>query len=702
MRVKIPRRYVANRVPGRGVANASPGGVPSGVLPDAGIGVAFPVRRTVGEASQTGRSRPGLRAAIRSLAMLTLSGILLGGAIGANAQAAPGQFDPGGTAQSEGLPLVMLFTPNLPGAKFSAKADPNAALRVLLRDALRESGKYRVLVFQANDPVVVRALREHTLAAADVAGPISPEAMQRIAQAFGAKNLLALDAVMTNATLTLQGRLQGWGEGDIWRTIYDAKTTTALMMGNKHLKFDAAMEIAADPILTRLGLPSHMAQDLTTTKVAQTGKLTKKEREALAAAQREQAAKDKDKARQERQAKAYRERAARAAQSGGKSGAETTRKPDGQFRYGAKTDSDAQDSSAANPKNNGGKSAPNVSIAPDPGTFSAFSTDGAAGRDVLPARPDVAPPPAMAPPDIEGAIARYRQAGDMANVIASLRRAINDRPRDTLLRRQLIQAYQDRQMNDAALEETARALTLLPDDAGLRRMQGDALLAKGDMNGALAAYRDAIKRDPADVAAQVALADALLADSQTAEAQAAYLAAAKADPKSPLPHRRLANALARRAVGDSALYAASLNELKQAQALTPASDSAYNDDYTGLARLMEGRLRDMLRELQSDAEAQHQGKMTGDALKRALADLKLRGEAAADYLDKLPPAPGRDAAHAHYQQGAALLLQAVSLFREYAARPEETTMTAMKGAQADAYRELAAGSKSLAAAKPGE
>ena len=635
----------------------------------------------------------------RNSAALTCGALLLCGGFSGfsgNAQAAPQQID---AAQALNLPLVLLFTSKQAGAKLPAKNDPGAALRILLRDALRESGRYRVLSFQPNDPVVVRALREHTLASADIVEPISPEAMQRIATTFGAKNILSLDAALNSTTLTAQARLQGSSDGDSWRVIYDEKTTTALTMGRKKLKFEEAIDIAAEPILTRLDLPSHLARDMKTEKPLKISNPTKQEREALAQAERERLAKIK----QDKADKADRDRAARIAQNGGaKAGADLSGKTNTDKISDPVTANPKNNSTAAgtkNPKNTGGKSAQSGGAKPDPGTFSAFSTDGAAGRDVLPARPDVAPPPALAPVDTEAAIARYRQAGDMANVITSLRRAINDRPRDTLLRRQLIQAYQDRQMNDAALEETNRALMLLPEDAGLRRMQGDSLLAKGDLVGALAAYRDAIKRDPGDVSAQVALADALLADSQTVEAQAAYQAAVKTDPKSPLPHRRLANALARRAVGDSSLYAASLDELKQAQALTPATDSPYLDDYTGIARLMESRLRDMIKELQSDFEAQQQGKMKGDALKRALADLKLRGEAAADYLDKLPPAPGHDVTHAHYQQGAALLLQAVSLFRDYVTKPDDATLMAMKGAQADAYRELSAGAKSLLAAK---
>ena len=621
---------------------------------------------------------------VRSFAGAALCGILISGGVGGlPALARP---MPQEAAPADNLPLVMIFTPRQAGAKFSAKNDPNVALRVLLRDALRESGRYRAVSFQAGDPIVVRALREHTLAAADVVEPISTEAMQRIASAFGAKAFLSLDAALVQNTLTSQARLQQASGADQWSVAYDNKTVTSLVAGRKKMKFAEAVAVAADPLLIRLGVPSRAAGMVTGPPIPLV-KPTKKDKADQAKAEKERIA-------QEKRREQDRIRAARAAQPDDAPVVPETPQKNASGKPDKKPDKKAAD---------GGKAAPPTSneTPPRDSGFSAFTTDGAASRNIAPAKPDVAPPPALAAPDEQAAIARYQQAGDTANVIASLRRAINERPREILLRRQLIQAYSDRQMNDAALEETSRALQLMPEDAGLRRLYGDTLLAKGDLPNALQAYRDAIQRDPGDVAAQVAFADALLADSQFSEAQAAYQAAIKADPKSPLPHRRLANALLRRAVGDEKLYAASLNELKQSRALTPSADSAlYREDYSALARLLESRLRDLLNELQNDFQARQQGKMTGDALKTALADLKARGEAAADYLDKLPPASGQDVTHAHYQQGAALLLQAISLFRDYAAKPDDATLTAMKGAQADAHRELTAGAKSLAAAKP--
>jgi tetratricopeptide (TPR) repeat protein len=299
---------------------------------------------------------------------------------------------------------------------------------------------------------------------------------------------------------------------------------------------------------------------------------------------------------------------------------------------------------------------------------------------------------------------RFRQAGDLANVITSLRHAINDRPRDLALRRQLVQAYLDRRLVGAALAETDRALLLTPgdspEDAALQRLRGDCLLAQVDVPGALKAYREAMRLSPSDIVAQVALGDALMADNQFAEALKVYETAAQTDSKSPLPHRRLARAAAGRAGSDIKEYATSLKEVEQARKLTPAADTeTYLEDYVALIRLMEARMRDFINEIQANYQAKIQGKQTNDQLIRAAQDLKERASALADYLDKLPPALGQDATHARYQQGGAITLLAVSLLQEWLMSGETRVEESLKGAQADALRELTTARKRLDAVR---
>ena len=127
----------------------------------------------------------------------------------------------------------------------------------------------------------------------------------------------------------------------------------------------------------------------------------------------------------------------------------------------------------------------------------------------------------------------------------------------------------------------------------------------------------------------------------------------------------------------------------------------YLEDYVGLMRLMEQRMRDLLDELQGVYQAHLQGKRTLPDSKRLAAEMKNRADALADYLDKVPAAIGQDTTHANYQQGAALLAQAISLFREFLDKGSTSLEEAMRGAQADTLRSLSAANKRLSAARSG-
>ena len=298
--------------------------------------------------------------------------------------------------------------------------------------------------------------------------------------------------------------------------------------------------------------------------------------------------------------------------------------------------------------------------------------------------------PAVPPSDkvnLEAAADRYRQIGDLSNAIESLRQAINENPRDVNLRKKLIIAYQDRQMPDMAVSEIERAVALAPNDADLSRLRANSYLGKGDTVNAIKMLRAIVAANTRDTAAQVALGDALMADSQFADAIAAFESATKNDSKSPLPHRRLARIFAARAGSDLAQYAACLQQIEQARSLTPATDTqTYQGDYFEIMLLLESRLKDMLDQVNETFGGV--GKRTPADLMQHATDLKERAEAASDFLDKLPPAAGQDVTHAHYGQGAALLIQSVGYLRKYIPSNEAQIATSLRATRSDALTEL--------------
>jgi tetratricopeptide (TPR) repeat protein len=602
-----------------------------------------------------------------------------------------------GDAARDDIPLVMLVLQRPAGMPAAKKDDLNTALLEMLRATIRASGRYHAMTFAPDQPSVKRAMLEHQIAAADLVEPVKPETLRNVARIVGARQILTFGATLDKTAMKTDLQYQDAVGLQEWRILSAEQISVPAAVGKRRLKQNELVGLTTDAITARMHIPSHLAENLHLADQVQyldaNGKVKKDDAQPTTEPTRA----DTDGSRPYDGGTPLLNPGT-AAPTGSRAGKTENggSKPSAPDRTGA---AGSMPPAQANGKSGAQGSKQNVPETPpvNRNTGPAFSTD---------TTPDRVPPNATSsanpvPTDYEAMAARYRQTGDLANVIVALRRAINERPKDVGLRRELIQAYQQRGLYDAALSETNRINRINPSEGSIHRLSGDTLMAKGDLAGALKEYREAVKADPKDVLAQVALGDALLLDNQYMEAIGIYEEATKTDPRSPLPHRRLARALAGRAAADPTQYAASLAQVKTARALTPSGDiDTYLDDYTQLMRLMEGRLRDILEELQGAYQAKVQGKRMVDELKSATADMKARGEAAADYLDKLPPAVGEDVTHAHYQQGAALVLQALSLFGDYLDKGDANLADTFQGAMLDARREFSVASKRLSASRP--
>lgn len=569
-------------------------------------------------------------------------------------------------------PMLLLLL-RRPSAAPLGRNDVNLLLAAILHEAL--TSRYMVVDLKATQPLIRRALNERIIATTDLEEPISDDAARRVALAIGARDLLVFSSVFADGTMNTSAQYQEQAGQQDWIVRVSQEFSTPGVVRKRRLKPQDLVNIAVDRIASMLNVPSSRAGNLRILDqppvAARAGKAPKTKAgsspaDATSVGQRTPVAKDTARTDAPGTAAPSADRSPRAANAG---------------------DGDAPSIS---------RGAPAAPAAP------ITQPSGPPQSEVGgPAAPAAQSTPVATKADYETEAASYRQAGDLANCIRALRRAINDRPRDIGLRRQLIQAYNDRQLFDAALGEEKRALALKANDADLVRLYGDALLGRGDTAGAMKAYRDAIRRDPKDVLAYVALGSALLADNQYTEACATYMDAAGADPHSPLPHRRLARALAGRAASDTAQYAASLDQIQQARALTPPTDQeSYTADYIAIMGLMDTRLHEMLLQLQDLQQSQAVGRITASEVDRKAQEMRSRATSAADYLDKLPPAAGQDTTHLEYQQASAFVLQAINLFREYIGKGSPELESQMLSAHLDATRALDAAKKRLTPTHP--
>lgn len=275
-----------------------------------------------------------------------------------------------------------------------------------------------------------------------------------------------------------------------------------------------------------------------------------------------------------------------------------------------------------------------------------------------PDTPDMQPqpdPPANTPSATMILIDRFRKQGDTANLILSLRQAINEKPREARLRRELIQAYHERGWDSAARDEASRAVAIVPDDPILRRLLGDGFLASGEMESAIREYQEAIRLNEKDAASHVALGNAYWQSARLEDAIRSYAAGAQADPKSPLPYRRLGRIHALRG-----RFAEALAAMKTAKELSsPETMPDYAAETADLMMTLESSLLDSIAKMQKARKDLLSGMRTREELYREISGEKRRVLEIADFLNDLPAAPGGYAqTQALYAQAAALIAQA--------------------------------------------
>lgn len=253
-----------------------------------------------------------------------------------------------------------------------------------------------------------------------------------------------------------------------------------------------------------------------------------------------------------------------------------------------------------------------------------------------------------------------KRTGDLASLIMALRKAINERPRDVRLRRDLASAYKDRGWVDLAKEESESATMLAPDDGATHRLKGEILSDSGDSAGALREFKEAARLSPNDASCRMSLGDALMADGHADDAIKEFQAAVQLDPKSPAPHLRMARLDVRRAS-----YTNALTALATAKSLAPNGDTgSFSSDCGAILTVVESTLTETLPRLQQARVGFNNGTKTREEAFKEVTALRKRADDLSNFLDGMPDV-GFARPQALYGQACSLAVQAADKLLEY-------------------------------------
>ncbi len=253
-------------------------------------------------------------------------------------------------------------------------------------------------------------------------------------------------------------------------------------------------------------------------------------------------------------------------------------------------------------------------------------------------------------------------SGDVNTAISTLRRGINQAPRDARLRAALVKAYLAAGQTGDAAAEAKRGLGIAaPDDRDgrleLTRLLAQGLSRNGDTTAARVMYQETIEAEPSAVWARIALADLLVSEGQTVAAEAQLQAARKIAPDDADVSVSLARLLAQKGDYNGALAAitSGANNGGDAAARSLAARSLFDDGAKRVANL-----------LAQNRVAWEAGTLSREAFYKATAAQSERATALLALLKAVPPPAGGPngevltRAHKRRVFAAALLSQSVA------------------------------------------
>lgn len=524
-------------------------------------------------------------------------------------------------AHAQKPPTIVIFSQPDPKAE---KDEPFVDLAPYVSRNLSESGKYTPIVYKSNLQQVRDALAAGTLSAMDTMEPIRKEGAGHIARALGATELLLISGRMTKdgvAGTVEMDRLIGQQN---WTLIFSESLSTYKGKGKKPSVLEGALAHAGGIVQRLIGGVNQVA-------ASEPVKVDLRESKGTA-----------------------------------KKG--TTSK------------------TAAAPTNNGTAKDPMKDPSKEPtkdpvSTAAKDPTPSANSGSKEPDKPVVKPTPQQQGLTVSASellAERYRRSGDSANLILALRKAVNDKPHDARLRRDLARAYLERGWNSAARDEANRAIAAAPEDSQLHRLLGDISLAGGDHEAAVIAYQDAVRLNGKDVAAYISLGDAYMGLTRAEEAQKAYLAAVSADSASPIPHRRLARSFALK--GD---FESSAREMDLAKSLGTSDDgSSQSADFIEILGMAESTLRTAIARQTATRVALTNGSKTREQCFSESSEQKKRVEKLASYLEGVQAPPQLVRVTALYAQAAGIAVQyletSLQFLESQETRKEEEALLLLK------------------------
>ncbi len=171
------------------------------------------------------------------------------------------------------VPTILLFVKRPAGMRLKI-GDPILEMSDLLLTGIEQTGKYKVKLFDPNEPSITQAVSSGRIPAGLLQQPITLSALETAASALNLGHALLVSPSFSRSGMTVNAQFGVLNGPSIWTTAmsngFNLQDLAALRGLSGQKRQDAIISLAVDDITAQIGAPTHFAGAIKLSEVKKT------------------------------------------------------------------------------------------------------------------------------------------------------------------------------------------------------------------------------------------------------------------------------------------------------------------------------------------------------------------------------------------------------------------------------------------------
>ncbi len=180
-------------------------------------------------------------------------------------------------ADNPTIPTILLYVQRPKGMRLKID-DPILEMSDLLQTGIEQTGKYKIKLFDPNDPSITQAVSSGRIPAGLLQQPITLNTLELAAGALNMGHAMLVAPIFTRSGMTVNAELGVLNGPSIWTTAmssgFNLQDLAALRGLSGQKRQDAIISLAVDEVTSQIGAPTHFASAIKLSEVKKTNLLT--------------------------------------------------------------------------------------------------------------------------------------------------------------------------------------------------------------------------------------------------------------------------------------------------------------------------------------------------------------------------------------------------------------------------------------------